>query len=1203
NSYARALSLLIGAALALSPLTAQTGGNGVVQGTVLDSTKGSIPNATATLLNQNTGVSKTTQTNNVGLFYFGAVQPGPYQLTVEAAGFKRWEGTFTVEAGQTVNLNTDMEVGTVSATVEVTGAAPVIETEGMQVSDFKDSARIRQLPLNGRSITNLFDLTPGVEGGANPRVNGLKVGSADMLLDGISMVNRFGGGIVQVQPGLDTVQEYRIETAGSGAQYSRPSTITVLTKSGTNEIHGAAFETHRNNFGGLRARARQDFFDKPPQLIRNEFGVSAGGPIIRNKTFWFGAYEGLRQRQSEFARTAAPTDAIWNGDFSTAMTANREPIVIYDPLSTGPNGERQPFTGNIIPQNRISQFASVMRGVSAAPAGPNAAGNPWIESNFETFYPRTRDSNTFTIKGDHVFSEKDNLSGRLTRSWAKGATYGGVYGFPPPGSDNAGGTSLQDTKIYNIFARWNHVFTPTFLNEFQASVDRSANHAGTLADNTEWATQLGFGNPFGALGWPTICAGEIFYDGCWDAGNPSDQNLTGFQLENNTTWIRGSHTVKFGFKGRSEYNNVRELQQAQGSHSFDEDWTALYDPASRDATPRTGDGFAGMLLGLPTYLSNQYNRGYFYFRQKEIGLYAQDNWRVNRRLTLNLGLRWDYWTPYSEKYDRLLNLDLNDYLGKMEVITPGNTRMEDMPGIPPAVLASWAARGLTWTTADAAGFPSALLPQDTNNFAPRLGAAFRLTDNWVIRAGYGVYYWTMPLSQILQSSRTSPPLNLRFTNEIASQNGTNVVYALTSRPGPNDVLGSAAVDTEGIVDISRSAQPFMPWDIETWGENMAHEWTFTLERQLMQNTSVRASYIGNAGRGLEQRWRWNDPETIWNYQARTGELAPQNQDLRRANRNWTSGCCNAPVRRNGYSNSHVLQGEIERRFSNGLAFQGFYTFSRVLTTTDTGGFNFGSSNINNSGSDSAFAVPEPQVILGAPQLTEDERLRLGYANSDAVPAHRIRWNGIYELPFGRGKKFAGGAGGALNHLIGGWQVAFIGDWRSGLWRGVNSAVYLSGDPTLDADERLEMNILGRHQRLWFRGDFDPTLATNVDQAALQQLIPLDRTQRVLRPLGANFDNRVPQTLSSGETVLTNINENLNWNARNFYRGPGSWNQDLSLYKYFTITESIRARFTADFFNAFNHPVDELPNTTTGLQDLSTQDNDPRIIQLSVRLEW
>jgi hypothetical protein len=325
--------------------------------------------------------------------------------------------------------------------------------------------------------------------------------------------------------------------------------------------------------------------------------------------------------------------------------------------------------------------------------------------------------------------------------------------------------------------------------------------------------------------------------------------------------------------------------------------------------------------------------------------------------------------------------------------------------------------------------------------------------------------------------------------------------------------------------------------------------------------------------------------------------------LRRANPNWTGGYCQAPIRHNGYSNANSLQAEVERRYSNGLAFQWFYTYAHAMTTSDTGGYGSGSNGINSSGSASAFAVPESQVIIGQPNLTEDQRLRLGYANSDSVPAHHVRWNGIYELPFGKGKKFGGGASGALNHLIGGWQVAFIGDWRSGLWMGVSSTAYLFGDPTLSADERLEMNVFARNQRLWFRGDFDPTLATGVDAAKLRQLVPVDRSQRVLRPLGANFDNRLPQRLADGTTVLTNVNENVVWNARNFFRGPGSWNQDLSIFKWINVTEKVRVRLTADFFNALNHPVDGNPNTTTGLQDLSTQANSPRIIQFSMRVEW
>ena len=1204
KAFAQALSTgLLLSALATVPAFAQSG-LGTIRGTVRDATSSVIPNAKVTLQNKATNVAQSTQTSSVGVYYFGAVRPGDYTLTVENQGFKKWLGTLLLEAGQSAVIDPNLEVGGVDAIVEVTGAAPIIATEGAQISDVKDALRIHQLPLNGRLVTNLFDLTPGMEGGGNPRSNGLKVGSVEMSLDGISQVDRFGGGMARVQPGLDTIQEYRVETAGSNAQFARPSTVSLVTKSGTNDWHATAFETHRNNFGGLRARQRQDFFSRPPQYIRNEYGILASGPIIRNKTFWLFSYEGQKERQARFAQTQAPTDAIWGGDFSTAADPDGNRIGIYDPLTSKADGTRTPFAGNRIPQSRIAPIAATMRSVSASPIGPSAGENPWTSANFAAYYPVTLDVATYTGKVDHVFSEKDNLSGRYTYSKRPRRVYGGQYGFPPPGSTDAGGTGRQDSAVYSAVARWNHVFSPGLLNEFQASANRSTNSSGTLGDGTNWANKLGFPNPFGVTGWPTICTDSpFFYYGCWDGDNRGDQNLTAFQIENNTTWIKGKHTVKFGFRGRQEYNNVQELQQAQGSHSFYGDWTALYDPKADDFTSFTGSGFASMLLGLPTYLSNQYNRGYFYFQQKELGGYVHDTWRVTPRLTLDLGVRYDKWTIYHEKYDRLVNLDLTKSATGMQVITPHNTRMEDIKGIPPSVLASWAARGLSWKTADSVGFPASLLPADNNNFAPRLGVAFRLNRKTVIRGGYGIFYWTMPLSQILQSSRTNPPLNLRFQNSLSNKNGDEDFYALKNVPAANDFIGKATVDIGGIAGISSRAQAMMPWDINTWSDNMAQEWTFTIERELMKETALRLTYIGNHGSNLEQRWRWNDPESEFNYQARTGLLRQSNPDLRRVNPNWNSGCCNAPVRHNGYSNTNTLQANLERRYSNGLAFQWFYTYAHALTTSDTGGFNFGSSGINTSGSGSAFAVPETILIQGEPKLTDSQLLRLGYANSVEVPAHRIRWNGIYDLPFGKGKRFARGASTALDKVVGGWQIAYIGTWRSGLWSGVNSGRYLFGDPTLSEDQRLEMNIFGRTQRLWFRGDFDTSQAKNVDAAKLNQLIPLDRSQRVLKPVGSAFDNRIAQRLGDGSIRQTPITDMLNWNARNFFRGPGSWNQDLSIFKNIKFGERVNTRFTADFFNVFNHPLDLAPNDTTGLQDLSRQANDPRIIQFSLRVEF
>ena len=502
------------AALVAVPLAAQTG-LGVISGTVHDASQAVIPNAKAILNDTATGIVRTATTNSAGIYAFENIPIGPYKLVIEASGFKRWEGTLTLEAGQTLVIDPAMEVGSLANTVEVTGAAPMIETQGAQVSDVKDALTIHDLPLNGRQISNLFDLTPGVVGGGNPRTNGMKVGSTEMVLDGMSYVDRFGGGISRVQPGLDTVQEFRVETAGSDAKFSRPATIEMVTRSGTNEIHGAGFETFRSNADGLRARQRQDS-NTSAKYIRNEYGGFLGGPVWipklyngKNKTFWFFDYEGLKLRQNKFATTGVPTAAMWNGDLSNITDTSSNKYTIYDPGTTsGPNGARTPFPNNVIPANRISQTAKVFQSVTPT---PNFGGNlnPWTDQNFVAYYSVPTDQYSWTIKIDQTFSEKDSISGRFTSSPYTTAQYGGLYGYPPIGCTTCGGTKEEDAKVRSSYIRWNHVFSPALLNELQLSGHRSPTHYGTLGDSTNWANKLGLPNPFGVTGWPTVYATEF----------------------------------------------------------------------------------------------------------------------------------------------------------------------------------------------------------------------------------------------------------------------------------------------------------------------------------------------------------------------------------------------------------------------------------------------------------------------------------------------------------------------------------------------------------------------------------------------------------------------------------------------------------------------------------------------------------------------
>src|SRR5438128_77367 len=444
-------------ALVLSSLvaSAQTG-TGTVTGTVRDQLA-VVPLAEVTITNLDTDISRKESTSGEGFYYFGALPPGSYNMVVEKPGFKKSVGTLVLQVGQTITFDVPLEVGDFVITIDVT--APRIPAE-TAVAGVKDFQRIRQLPLNGREISSLFDLTAGVEGEGNARVNGLKVGSLEVTLDGVSTIDRFGGGISRVQPGLDTVQEFRVETVGSDARFSRPATVTLATRSGTNEFHGTLFETHRNNAGGLVARRREDTDGNLPELIRNEFGVSAGGPIFfpkplfgplaydgHKKLFWFAAYEGLRQRQRRLADDdTTPTEAMWNGDLSNMIDENGNKWVIYDPLTTDSQGRRQAFAGNIIPANRISPFAKLLKTLTAPPTNNN---NPHLAPNFEKFYPDNLDANKLTTRVDAVGTNRNNLSVRWSRGTRRGIVEGGVAG-EPVNKDAGVGTARNETVAHNL---------------------------------------------------------------------------------------------------------------------------------------------------------------------------------------------------------------------------------------------------------------------------------------------------------------------------------------------------------------------------------------------------------------------------------------------------------------------------------------------------------------------------------------------------------------------------------------------------------------------------------------------------------------------------------------------------------------------------------------------------------------------------------
>jgi len=1197
-------------------------GFATLSGTVTDQSGSVIPGVSVTATNTSTGITYSSQSNASGAYYIGALPPGPYKITAEKTGFKQWARTLQLEVSQTASIDFRMEVGSTTTIVEVTGAPPIINTTGTQVGDVKDYQRINQLPLNGRQVTNLFNLTPGVEGGGNARVNGMKAGSMGIQLDGITERDRFGGGMVRIQPDIQDIQEFAIDTSGNDAKYANPSTVIMKSRSGTNQLHGELFETHRNNTGGLLARLRQQAPGTVyPKDIRNEFGGNIGGPVViphvyngKDKTFFYFSYEGYREvgRANSYGGIT-PTPAMWNGDLSNAYdSGSGNPIVIYDPLTTDANGLRTPFAGNIIPTSRISSIAKTLQAITALPTNNS---NPYVANNLESVYPSFSTQNKFTGKVDENISAKDRLSVRWSRQTWYYTQAGGLYGNPRNCPD-CGGSRRENSTVTNVNADYTRTISNSMLNQLILGALRTPTSYGTLGDNTNWDSKLGLPNPFGVTGWPTIYADNF----PWDADNRHDQDLTSYIAEDNFTWIKGKHTIEIGGAFHLEQNNVRELQQSMGSDNFGGEWTCQFDGVS-SCLPDTGEGFSALLLGLPDYLSNQYNRGFFYFRQRYFAWYINDKWRVTPRLTLNLGVRWDKWTPYSEKQNRLVTAPLDSILNSFQVITPDSHTISSLPGIPSAVLQSWSNRGLTYSTADAYGYPTNLFSADNNNFGPRLGAAFKVDDKTVIRGSYGIFYWPTPLSQILQTSRTNPPLNLRFSNQFnggdiyGEGNPPNFNWMIANVPTANNFLPNASVNTVGVVPLQPTARGIFPYDGRNWRNDTMQNWNITIERQLPYRSTLRVSYIGNHGSNLDQRVRLNDRTPELAYALATGEAPASNPlysqisyDFLRANPNWNLNYGYGAT--NGISNSNSVQAQVEHKYHNGTVFQWYYVYDHGLATTDTGGFSSGNLGGFNSGGGGGD-IPENSNLLNQPNLSFDQLRRLAYNNMTTIPIQHYGWNGLVDLPFGKGKKFLSGASGALNQLVGGWQVAFIGDWTSGFWQSVNTGYLQNGDPRLSPNQRLVMNYAGKQQQLWFAGNVDLAQVSNVEggMSALTNLVGTDG-HKLVQPYGPDCSGDLTGSIAVNNVLLPDGSTGcFNAPSGDFFHGsprgsiigPSAFTMDASMFKNFNVTERVKVRFTADFFNVFNHPTNNNPNSSTGLIDLSTQANQPRLMQFSLHL--
>lgn len=1198
--------------------------NGRISGTVRDESQSVIPNANVELTNAATGVNLHTVTNGVGFFIFPALTPGNYDLEVSAPGMRPFAARAIVQVQQSVVIDATLRVATSATHVEVVASAPQITVDSPTLGSVLERTRIEQLPINGRNVTTLLATVPGMEG---DRAFGMRLGSQELVLDGANLADRFLGGDPLRLPSLESVEEFKVESNNSSAKFSRPTSIILSTKSGTNAFHGSLFETHRNNAIG-KARQRQDYYTKPPQLIRNEFGGSAGGPVFlpkfydgRNRTFWFFAYEANRTVSSTTGGYRVPTAAMRQGDFSQLYDSQDRLIRIYDPMTTDATSwSRQPLSYqgrmNVIDPARISPLARALFDVTVMPTLPDV--NPMLDNNWWGPIPNNTKQWTTTTRIDHRFSDNDNFYARYTQGDSE--NFRDFYGLPT--LDKVGNTINVLMPNKSLAVAHTHTFSPTLFHELLVSVSRSNRYNGTGEPGVKYSDQLGLPNPFDVAGWPGIYSLGLdsYY---YETENTQRAAFTNYVIDSNFTKVAQKHELQFGGHFRyDQLNYMPEQQQIQGNISFSTLATSLYDPASSrvnpQPTPLTGSNLANLFLGVASYRNN-FVRGFWYMRTKEYSLYFQDNFRATSRLTLNLGLRWEYWPPYSDKRGIMTSFDPD-----RKAVVLGNELSEfyQLGATLPGIVDSYSALGASFISYKEAGMSRNLINGNPANFGPRVGFAYRLSEGdrpMVLRGGFRISYFPLPTDTWGRRMRMNIPLTAPFLNNPNfAETAPDGIGNYGMRSVPTIIAGKNsrdAVTPDNLSSLTRGSglvsyfNPDLP-------DSRPMDWNLTFEQGISANTVVRASYVGTHTDRLEMYNRYNENPTQYIWFTTTGEPLPTGAYASSAQRPFDKEVYGTieEYQKSGWSNYHGVKLELERRYNNGIAYQVFYNMGNAMTA---GGRSY-----------SGFVGGTNQYLPGAVPTDFDERNRLlNYQRDITIPKHRLSWNWLVDLPFGRGKKIGGNAGAIADKFIGGWQIAGMGTLRSNYWA-LPTNIYPNGNQVEVYGEKYPIQDCRSGTcypgYLYWNGYIPANRINSTDangkpngvmgvpadyKPAGAPLIPWGSTAAPANaPAGTDVSaywdtNTVWVPLNNGSVQRTTYDNNLHPWRQQYFTGPRTWGVDATIMKNISITESTRLRFQADFFNVFNHPNNPTGVGGDGVLSTRTSGSGARELQLSLRLLW
>jgi hypothetical protein len=1182
---------------------AQSASTARLTGQVIDSTGAVMANVALDLEDIATATHRAASSNSEGFFTIDLLPPGTYRLTAKAGGFSTAVlSEIALQVNQTANVTVTMKPGEVSEQVTISSTSAALETETSSLGGVVEENTVSQLPLLLRDPTQLVTLVAGVtsdhrtEGASAPgsnlgglsyqgrlsfEINGGFRAQAISMVDGVDVTIAAGSFLsTPIQPTSDITQEFKVQTTNVPAEFGRGAgVLNIATKSGTNSFHGSAFEFLQNNDLDANNFFSNQVGQALPHLERNQFGFTVGGPIRKDKTFFFFDTEWLKQNNLDPISTEVPTAAQRNGDFSNLYSTSGTPITIYNPYSTTTNSAgtvaRTPFPNNQIPASMMSSFAGTLLAFYPQPnnpgvLGPNGQytgiGNYFVPGSQRSSYDRT------DIKIDNNFGEKERVMARYSRDYY---TIDAVNVF---NNDLVSPTSLSTRN--NLQPGDNAVLSSTTMLSNSLILTQSASWSRIVDDSN--SKSLGYnltslGGPFangqiqsyvnqyaGGTTFPNIAP-----SGYAPLGDGFGQNFTepfsNYQYSAALLKTVGRHTFKFGFEGILLQAADNTNKGFGGTFTTTGGFTCGPNPLT--CTSYTGNGIADLLLN--TVDSGSMSAGFSsLYSGKYLAGYFQDDFRVTSKLTLNLGLRYEVNTPFTERYNHEFQFDPTtaNPLGTMSGPNTGggdlNSYFQTLSG-----------HSLT----GAIVFPNSpgvsgrgISPIDWTNWSPRIGVAYRMTDKLVFRGGFSRLYMLSPISPG-PSSPGDGPFGAT-TNILSTINGINPNVTL-GNPFPNG-FQTPLYDSQGLATLVGTSLNTG----STLGKTpYQYQWNFGFEYELPSKTIVSVAYAGTRGHDLTcgffycgdqipsaliQKYGSQVLSTVANpfYGIITNPLSLLSQptvQLGQLLKNWPAytgvtyilPAYQGPSADTFKSSYDALQIQANKRYSNGLTITAAFTWSKILTNSDSFEAGYlgpgnGYQNVDNYAGEKSLSSSDVPY-----------RLSVGY---------------VYDLPFGKGKQFGSSWSKPVDAILGGWQVAGITTFSAGYPLGISETGQTTG-------------AFGGGSRPDWIGNacYDNGTGRSMNDKITQWLNP------------AGFATNPNFTFGDAPRTLPCLSDGIK-------------NTDASVVKFFHLTERVNVEFRSEFFNIFNRTRLGDPNTTFGSSSfgvITSTLNTPRIIQFGLKVSF